>query len=112
MAMAPQLETLALAALARLGDDAYAVTIHDEIERLTRRPVALAGIYSALDRMERAGLVRARMSDPLPERGGRSRRHYDLTAAGRRQMARERDLAARMWTAVPAAASPSKVRQR
>jgi DNA-binding PadR family transcriptional regulator len=98
-------ETLILAALSNLGDDAYGVSVHDAIEQMAARPFSIAGVYSALDRMERAGLVRTFLSAPRAERGGRARRHYALTAAGRRQAARERDLAARIWSGAVAPAS-------
>lgn len=92
-----QVELLALVSVLRLGDDAYGVTIHEEIERAAGRPVSMAGVYSALDRLDRRGLVRVWQSDPLPERGGRARRHYLLSPAGRQLVRRERDAALRMW---------------
>jgi PadR family transcriptional regulator, regulatory protein PadR len=97
MSISAQVETLALVAVARLGDDAYGVTIHDDIERIAGRAVSMAGVYSALDRLDARGLVRTFLSEPRPERGGRSRRHYALTALGRNHLERERALAARIW---------------
>ncbi|HEY7147496.1 MAG TPA: helix-turn-helix transcriptional regulator [Streptosporangiaceae bacterium] len=44
-------------------------------------------IYPALRRLERAGLVHTQWA----EEGGRRRRLYELTAAGRRTLAAERD---------------------
>lgn len=92
-----QLELFALIAIARLGDDAYGVTIHEEIERVTARHVSMAGVYNALDRLERQELVRTFYSEPRAERGGRARRHFAPTAAGRAIVARERALALRLW---------------
>ena len=43
-------------------------------------------VYPALHRLERAGLIRSRWSTE----GGRRRRSYELTAAGRRALATER----------------------
>jgi PadR family transcriptional regulator, regulatory protein PadR len=43
-------------------------------------------VYPALHRLERAGLIRGRWSTE----GGRRRRTYELTAAGRRALAVER----------------------
>jgi DNA-binding PadR family transcriptional regulator len=92
-----RIDLLALVAVLRLGDEAYGVTIHEEIERAAGRHVSLAGVYSALDRLERGGLTRVWHSDPRPERGGRARRHYGLTAVGRSVVRRERDAAQRIW---------------
>ena len=78
-----RIELLTLLAMLRLGDKAYGVTIYEEIQRIAGTDVSMAGVYSAVDRLERRGLVRPWRSEPRPERGGRARRHYDLTDAGR-----------------------------
>ena len=95
-----QTELLILVAMARLGDEAYGVTISAEITECTERRVSLAAIYAALDRLDQQGLVGAWLSAPLPERGGRARRHYALTADGRALVRRERANALRMWRGV------------
>jgi DNA-binding PadR family transcriptional regulator len=74
---------LTLLAIVRLGEKAYGVTIYDEIQRVAGSDVSMAGVYSAIDRLERRGFVRAWRSEPRPERGGRARRHYAVTASGR-----------------------------
>lgn len=66
---------MVLLAALRLGPDAaYAVSIVDEIEARTARVAQRAAVYVALRRLEQKGLVRTRMGDPLPERGGKARR--------------------------------------
>jgi PadR family transcriptional regulator PadR len=94
------IEVLTLAAVARLGETAYGVPIRDEIARCSGRDVSMAAVYAALDRLERSGLAQAWLSDPRPERGGRARRHYQLTAAGRASLQREGSAAIRMWKSV------------
>jgi len=75
-------EQLLLLALLRLGDDTYGVPIRDEIEARTGRTVSPGAIYTALDRLERRGLVRSRLGDPTAVRGGKRKRCYRLTATG------------------------------
>jgi len=77
-----EFEQLVLLAIMRLDDDAYAVPIREELARRARREVARGALYTALERLETKGLLRSRMSGPLPERGGRSRRYFKLTASG------------------------------
>ena len=48
--------------------------------------VSLGAVYATLDRLEDKGLVASWLSDPTPERGGRSKRHYRLQAAGERAL--------------------------
>lgn len=92
-----QTELLTLVSIARLGDTAYGVTIRQEIQDCTTRTVSLAAVYAALDRLEHQGLARPSLSEPRPERGGRARRYYALTAAGRSLVRREREVALRLW---------------
>jgi DNA-binding PadR family transcriptional regulator len=75
-------EHLLLLALLRLGNDASGGSIRDEIEHCTDRVVSPGAIYTALDRLERRGLVRSRLGEPTPQRGGKRKRHYRLTATG------------------------------
>jgi DNA-binding PadR family transcriptional regulator len=73
-----EFEQVVLLAILRLGDDAYAVTVHDEIARCTGRDVSRGSIYITLDRLETKGYLRSRLGDPTPERGGRAKRFYTL----------------------------------
>jgi PadR family transcriptional regulator, regulatory protein PadR len=95
-----EFEQSVLLAIAHLGPDAYGVTVRREIERRTRRTVAVGALYTALDRLERKGFVSSFMSDPTPERGGRSRRHFQLRAAGATALRRARERINRMWEGV------------
>jgi len=92
-----EFEQSVLLAIAHLREGAYGVPIRQEIERRTGRAVAVGALYTALDRLERKGYVRSRMSDPTPERGGRSKRHFTLSGAGAAALRRSRQLLDRMW---------------
>jgi len=74
-------------AVARLGDDAYGVTIRREIEQRTGRPVSIGAVYATLGRLGDKGLVTFKESEPLPVQGGRSRKYFGLTADGRKSLA-------------------------
>lgn len=80
-------EQLVLSAILALGDDAYGVTIHAKVEELSepKRP-SLGAVYATLDRLEDKGLLGSWLSDPTPERGGRSKRFYRLEDAGKRAL--------------------------
>lgn len=80
-------EQLVLLAVLRLDDAAYGVSIASEIEACTGRKVAPGALYTTLDRLERKHLIFPRLGDPTPERGGRSKRFYILTSAGKHKLA-------------------------
>ena len=92
-----EFEQSLLLAIVHLGEDAYGVMIRQEIERRTGRDIAIGALYTSLDRLERKGFVRSAMSDPTPERGGRSKRHFQLRPAGADALRQARDRMARMW---------------
>jgi PadR family transcriptional regulator PadR len=77
-----EFEEVVLLAVLRLEDEAYAIPVREEIQRRARRPVARGALYTALERLEENGLLSSRMSEPRPERGGRCRRYFRLTARG------------------------------
>ena len=54
-------EQLVLLALVRLGDQAYGVSIHDEIVRRAQRDVTIAAVYKTLERLEDKGLAASRL---------------------------------------------------
>jgi DNA-binding PadR family transcriptional regulator len=92
-----EFEQTVLLALARLGDEAYGVTVRLEIEERTGRNVSIGAIYPTLDRLEAKGFVSSYLGDPTPERGGRCKRYFKLEPAGVRALIRSRDVLARMW---------------
>ena len=91
-----EFEQLLLLALLRLGDEAYGVRIRQAIERGAGRPVSAGAVYTALDRLERQGLVSSRLGDPTPERGGKRKRYYRLEADGASALKQAQAALARM----------------
>ncbi len=81
------LEQLVMLALLRLGDEGFGAGVQREIAERSGRDVSLGAVYTALARLEEKGFVRSRVGDPLPQRGGRRRRHYDVLPAGRSAIA-------------------------
>jgi len=81
-----ELEQLTLLALARLGDDAYGVTILQTIVESTGRDMTLGTIYKTLWRLEQKKFVSCWIADPTAERGGRRKKMYELTTLGKRAL--------------------------
>ncbi|HEX6995711.1 MAG TPA: PadR family transcriptional regulator [Gammaproteobacteria bacterium] len=77
-----EFEQIVLLAIMRLGDDAYGVTIREEIQKRTGRSTAPGALYTTLDRLEQKGFVVSRLGEPTPERGGRAKRYYSVSAQG------------------------------
>jgi PadR family transcriptional regulator len=64
----------------------YGREIRDGYEKRSGRAMPLGSLYTTLDRMEDAGLIKSRMGDPNPDRGGNRRKFYKITASGLRSL--------------------------
>lgn len=78
-----EFEQIVLLAILRLEDNAYGVTIRSEIKACTGRSPSPGALYTTLDRLEGKALVRSRLGDPTPQRGGRAKRYIKVTKKGR-----------------------------
>ena len=76
-----EFEQMVLLAVLQVRDDAYGVTVHQELERHTDRAVSRGAVYMTLDRLEKKGLLTSSLSEPTTERGGRAKRCYRVTKA-------------------------------
>lgn len=102
-----EFEHLVLLAIARLGPEAYGVPIVDELERQTGRQVSRASVYVALKRLEAKGLIASMLGEPTPERGGRAKRYFEITALAERRLQEARAALLRMWADLPVVEKPS-----
>jgi PadR family transcriptional regulator PadR len=98
-----EFEHLVLLAIMRLGDDAYAVPVRDEIARCTGRDVSRGSIYITLDRLETKGYLKSRLADPTPERGGRAKRYYALRPRAVDALKESRRALVALWRGLEAA---------
>jgi DNA-binding PadR family transcriptional regulator len=94
-------ELMVLLAILRVGEGAYGVPIAREIEETAKRPVVRAVVYAALDRLQAQGLVFSSMGDPTPERGGKAKRFYRVTAKGLKAVRETQRALTALWTGIP-----------
>jgi PadR family transcriptional regulator PadR len=78
-----EFEHIVLLALIRLEEQAYGVTVRQEIQSRIRREVSIGAVYATLNRLETKGYLKSFQGDPTPERGGRSKRFFRITVKGR-----------------------------
>ena len=91
-----EFEQLLLLALMQAKDEAYGVEIRRAIEQRAGRTVSPGAIYTALDRLERRGLVSSRLGEPTAQRGGKRKRYYRLDPAGEKLLRESQRSLARM----------------
>lgn len=95
------LELLVLLAVLRAGRNAYGIPIAREIEAVSGREVTLGSIYATLSRLEAKGLILSELGEPTPERGGRAKAFFRLTAKGLKEVRSAQALLMRLWSGIP-----------
>ncbi len=79
-----ELEEIVLLTVGSFVEDAYAVAILEEIKKVAQRTIDVTAVHSVLRRLEKKGYVNSTMGGATSERGGRRKRFFSLTAAGRK----------------------------
>jgi PadR family transcriptional regulator PadR len=92
-----EFEELILLAIRAHLHSAHSVGIQTVLEEEASRRASLGAIYAALERLERKGHVESWLGEPTSTRGGRSKRHYSVTAYGEEAIQSSRDIRNRMW---------------
>ena len=83
MILLSRAEEIILLAVHKLRDNAYGVTIREQIRQDIGRYWSFGVIYKTLKKMKTKGYVAKDRSEPLGERGGRSRFYYRITPEGK-----------------------------
>src|SRR5215467_1450669 len=94
-------ELMVILILIRLGENAYGVPISEELEKASGRDIAIASVYAALERLEAKGFVTSELGEPTPERGGRSKRYFRVTARGLKEVRETRRTLVKRWQGLP-----------
>lgn len=94
-------EEFILLAILNLHDNAYVVSIREELKKMTGETWAMGALFVTLDRMSRKGYVVSRLSEPTPERGGRRKRLYQLLPSAVDALDKVRNLHNFVWKNIP-----------
>jgi DNA-binding PadR family transcriptional regulator len=96
-----EFELILLLTILRLGDDAYGVPLSRELSQLRGRDVSIGSVYAALDRLELKGLISSSLGESSPERGGRAKRYFRVTADGLLSVQETRRVLTKLWKVLP-----------
>lgn len=90
-------EEMVLLAVWKLKGNAYGVTLAEELNGMTGQKWVLGAVYVPLERLEKKGYLQSFLSNPTKERGGRSKRMYELTKTGLKALIEIKTLEEQMW---------------
>lgn len=96
-----EFEEIVLLTVGVLYDEAYGVAIKKEIEVQLDRKVSVGALQSALRRMEQKGYLKSREGESTPNRGGRPKRYFNITAHGKQALEYTRDVRVDLWNRIP-----------
>lgn len=97
-----EFEEIVLLVVAMLEGTAYGVNITREIVLQTGREVRLNQVHASLHRLEEKGMIVSKMGEPTPERGGRRKRVFSITAFGINTLRETQTVRSNLWTLLPA----------
>lgn len=96
-----EFEEIVLLTVAILGEEAYGVTVTQELEQKTGRSVGFSSVHTTLQRLEEKGFLASQMGGATAERGGRRKRFFTVTATGRRALVEVKQVREELWAALP-----------
>jgi|ERR1041384_8339515 DNA-binding PadR family transcriptional regulator len=92
-----ELEELVLLIVALLGEDAYGVSVTEQLKTQANRTITLSATHAVLHRLEEKGFVKSKMGGASAERGGRRKRIFRITAYGRNTLEDLRNTRNSIW---------------
>lgn len=96
-----EFEELVLLTIAALVNDAYSVAICDELEKNTGRAAKLGVVHAVLNRLEEKGLVKSKLGEATSTRGGKRKRYYAVTNAGKAALLKAKEVRDNLWSMIP-----------
>ncbi len=87
--------------IAALVNEAYSVGICDELTKRTGRSVKLGVIHAVLNRLEEKGLVKSKLGEATSVRGGKRKRYYTITSAGKSGLLKAKEVRDQLWSVIP-----------
>lgn len=96
-----EFEELVMLTVAILHDEAYGIAIIEEMENRLKRKVSIGALQTVLRRLETKKLLSSELGEATKVRGGKRKRFFKLTAAGKRALEQTKDQRLSLWNAIP-----------
>lgn len=96
-----EFEEIVLLTIASLMEEAYSVNIVDEIAEVTDRKTKLGVVHAVLKRLEDKGLITSELGEPTKERGGRRKRFFTISHAGKVALMKAKEQRDKLWGKIP-----------
>lgn len=101
MDMLSRIEEILLLAIWKLGDNAYGISIREQVEKDTGVKWMSGAIYAPLNRLKKNGYVKSIQAKQPANKGGRPRIYYRLTPLGKKKLVTVQEVSRSIWLGVP-----------
>jgi PadR family transcriptional regulator PadR len=95
-----EFEEVVLLSVRKGASEANGIVIQRILGEDGGRSVSLGAIYAALDRLARKRYVVSWLGEPTAVRGGKRKRHYEVTPEGLDALRATRSVRDKLWAAV------------
>ncbi|NVK58329.1 MAG: helix-turn-helix transcriptional regulator [Alteromonadaceae bacterium] len=92
-----EFEQYVILAVLRLDQQAYGSSIRQLLHDVIHRDVSIGALYTTLSRLEEKGLVESKMGEATAQRGGRAKKFFVVTGAGKQALQQSRQALDAMW---------------
>jgi PadR family transcriptional regulator PadR len=109
MILLSRAEEIVLLAVFKLEGNAYGVTIREQIYKDIGQRWSFGAVYKTLKKIKNKEFVKRIPSDPVAERGGRSRFYYEMTPEGISALKEIRKVHSSIWEGAQSLSFDKKV---
>lgn len=93
-------EEFLLLAVWRLKENAYGVTIREQVKRATGKTWSYGALFVMLQRLEKKGYLTSYFTEPSSQRGGKSKRIFRLSPLGVKALQEVRKVQESVWSGI------------
>lgn len=99
-----EFEEVVLLTVAILYENAYGISIKEDIEQRLNRKVSVGAMRTALSRLEKKGFLKSEFGEATAMRGGKRKRYYKVTPYGKKALEQVMETRKKLWEAIPSMA--------
>jgi PadR family transcriptional regulator PadR len=96
-----EFEEVIMLTVAVLYQNAYGISIKEEIERRLNRKVSVGAMRTALQRLQDKGFLSSEFGEATAVRGGKRKRYYQVTLYGKKALEQIMLNRIHLWEAIP-----------
>ena len=101
MGFLSKIEEILLLAIWKLKDNAYGISIIEQVEKDTGTTWMSGAVYGALNRLKKNNYINTSRIEQSPEQTGRPRIYYTLTKSGTDKLVAAQKVTKSIWKDVP-----------